>query len=313
MLDEVEPRPGPDSAYSTAFQSSPFNATLDLSAPVSTPASSSASLIPTASEFASILTKGRGGTESRTRQSYLYKLAGERLTGEVMESFTSPHMERGKLMEEEARTAYSFVTGLDCETIGFLRHGRAGAAPDALIGKDGLLEIKTKLPHLLIEALFKGEFPPEHKAQCQGQLWIAERDWIDLAIYWPGLPIVIPGPVATKRTSLSSAQPSHSSTRSSIGSSRRSPPTVGCVRALHTDALRSDRRRSLTCSTKAAAARASSGSLVGELMRRRTRTDDLEGKEDIAIVSFFKETTRTSEHSQQRATSPDQLADLYLA
>ncbi len=147
--------------------------------------------IPTASEFASILTKGRGGAESRTRQTYLYKLAGERLTGEVMESFTSAHMERGKLMEEEARSAYSFVTGLEYETIGFLRRGRAGASPDALIGRDGLLEIKTKLPHLLIEALLKGEFPSEHKAQCQGQLWIAERDWIDLAIYWPGLPIMI--------------------------------------------------------------------------------------------------------------------------
>lgn len=147
--------------------------------------------IPTASEFSSILTKGRGGAESRTRQTYLYKLAGERVTGEVMESFTSPHMERGKLMEEEARSAYSFVTGLDCQTVGFLRRGRAGASPDALIGEDGLLEIKTKLPHLLIEALLKGEFPPEHKAQCQGQLRIAERDWIDLAIYWPGLPIVI--------------------------------------------------------------------------------------------------------------------------
>lgn len=147
--------------------------------------------IPTASEFASILTKGRGGAESRTRQTYLYKLAGERLTGEVMESFTSPHMERGKLMEDEARSAYSFVTGLDCETIGFLRRGRAGASPDALVSKDGLLEIKTKLPHLLIEALLKGDFPPEHKAQCQGQLWIAERDWLDLAVYWPGLPMFI--------------------------------------------------------------------------------------------------------------------------
>jgi hypothetical protein len=147
--------------------------------------------IPTASEFASIMTKGRAGAESRTRQSYLYKLAGERLTGEVMETITTPHMERGKLMEEEARSVYRFVSGLDCETVGFLRRGRAGASPDALIGADGLLEIKTKLPHLLIETLLKGEFPPEHKAQCQGQLWIAERAWIDLAVYWPGLPIFI--------------------------------------------------------------------------------------------------------------------------
>lgn len=146
--------------------------------------------IPTASEFASTVTKGRGDAESRTRQSYLYKLAGELLTGEVIESFTSPHMERGKQMEE-ARRAYGFIAELACESVGFLRRGRAGASPDALIGQHGVLKIKTKLPHLLIEALLKGEFPPEHKAQCQGQLWIAERDWIDLAVYWPGLPIFI--------------------------------------------------------------------------------------------------------------------------
>lgn len=147
--------------------------------------------IPTASEFAAILTKGRSGAESKTRLSYLYKLAGERLTGEPMETISSFHMERGKLMEDEARSVYSFVTGAACERVGFLRRGKAGASPDALIGQDGLLEIKTKLPHLMVETILRGEFPPEHKAQCQGQLWIAERDWIDIAIYWPGMPIFI--------------------------------------------------------------------------------------------------------------------------
>lgn len=147
--------------------------------------------IPTASEFAAVMAKGRAGSDSRTRQSYLYKLAGERLTGEPMENVSTLHMERGKLLEDEARSVYSFVTDTACERIGFLRRGRAGASPDALIGNDGLLEIKTKLPHLMIEALLKGEFPSEHKAQCQGQLWIAERDWIDIAVYWPGLPILI--------------------------------------------------------------------------------------------------------------------------
>ena len=147
--------------------------------------------IPTASEFAAILTKGRGGAESKTRLSYLYKLAGERLTGEPMETVSSFHMERGKLMEDEARSVYGFVTGTACKRIGFLRRGRAGASPDALIGDDGLLEIKTKLPHLMVETILRGEFPPEHKAQCQGQLWIAQREWIDIAVYWPGMPIFI--------------------------------------------------------------------------------------------------------------------------
>lgn len=147
--------------------------------------------IPTASEFASIMAKGRGGSESRTRQTYLYKLAGEIITGEPMESFGNVHMERGRLMEEEARSYYEFMTDTACEPVGFIRNGRKGASPDALIGQNGLVEIKTKLPHLLIEALLRDEFPPEHKAQCQGQLWVAEREWIDIAVYWPGMPLFV--------------------------------------------------------------------------------------------------------------------------
>jgi len=147
--------------------------------------------LPTASEFASIMAKGRGGSESRTRQTYLYKLAAEIITGEPMESFGNAHMERGKLMEEEARSYYEFMTDTACEPVGFIRNGRKGASPDALIGHNGLVEIKTKLPHLLIEALLRDEFPPEHKAQCQGQLWVAEREWIDIAVYWPGMPLFV--------------------------------------------------------------------------------------------------------------------------
>jgi hypothetical protein len=51
-----------------------------------------------------------------------------------------------------------------------------------------MLEIKTKLPHLMIEVLERGAFPPEHVAQCQGALWVAEREWIDIAVYWPRMP-----------------------------------------------------------------------------------------------------------------------------
>ena len=62
--------------------------------------------MPTASEFSTVLTAGKGGGESKTRRTYLYKLAGERVTGEPMESYTNKYMERGKLMEGEARDYY---------------------------------------------------------------------------------------------------------------------------------------------------------------------------------------------------------------
>ena len=146
--------------------------------------------IPTSSEFATVMAKGRDG-ESKTRRTYMLKLAGEILTGEPMENYTNQHMERGRIMEGEARAFYAFMADAEPLPVGFIRNGDKGASPDALLGDDGLLEIKTKMPHLLIDLISKDEFPPEHKAQCQGQLWVSERKWLDLVVYWPKLPLFV--------------------------------------------------------------------------------------------------------------------------
>lgn len=147
--------------------------------------------IPTSSEFATVMAKGRGGGESKTRRTYLLKLAGEILTGRPMENYSNHHMERGKAMEDEARNLYAFMADVDPQQVGFIRNGDAGSSPDSLVGGDGLIEIKTKLPHLLIDVILQDRLPPEHKAQCQGQLWIAEREWLDFVAYWPGLPLFV--------------------------------------------------------------------------------------------------------------------------
>ena len=144
--------------------------------------------IVTASEFATVMAKGRNGGESKTRRTYMLKLIGETLTGEPCESYTNKHMERGKEMESEARDYYDLMTDLETVRVGFLKRGRIGCSPDSLIGDDGMHEIKTKLPHLHLEALLAGELPSEHKAQCQGGLWVSEREWVDFQSYWPKLP-----------------------------------------------------------------------------------------------------------------------------
>lgn len=143
--------------------------------------------LPTASEFHSILAKGEG----KTRRSYLMRLAGEILTGEPAETYESADMIRGREMEQEARDLYAFMTDSTPETVGFIKNGDKGCSPDALVGNDGLLEIKTKKPALLVDCILKDTFPAEHKAQCQGALWVAEREWIDIAIYWPRLPLFV--------------------------------------------------------------------------------------------------------------------------
>lgn len=143
--------------------------------------------IPTASRFATVMAKGEG----KTRAEYMRKLAGEIITGELAEGFTTPHMERGKLMEDEARETYAFINSVEPYQVGFIRSGDKGASPDSLIGTDGGLEIKTALPHIQIDRLERDRLPPEHKAQVQGNLWISEREWWDFVSYWPRLPMLV--------------------------------------------------------------------------------------------------------------------------
>ena len=146
--------------------------------------------LPTASMFHAVMAKGKSGGESVTRRKYLLQLAGEILTGEPAETYTNAHMERGKVMEDEARRLYAFVhDDAELQRVGFIKNGNTGCSPDSLVGDDGMLEIKTALPHVLLDLIDRDQFPPEHKAQSQGGLWVAKRQWVDLAIYSPGLPL----------------------------------------------------------------------------------------------------------------------------
>ncbi|KKB09377.1 lambda exonuclease family protein [Devosia chinhatensis] len=180
--------------------------------------------IPTASEFSTVLAEGRegllpatimdamvkngctaeqlaaavkaararGASPSQARLKYLRTLAGEIIRGTPEdEGYSSPAMERGRVMEAEARDLYAFARGVEPLQIGFVRRRDAGASPDSLIADDGGLEIKTALAHIQIERLQKNELPTEHKAQVHGNLWITERAWWDFVSYSPGLPPLI--------------------------------------------------------------------------------------------------------------------------
>lgn len=149
--------------------------------------------IPTASCFNFVCAERgpRGGDSSKERigrRTYMYKLVGERITGKPKYEYNNDHMERGKEMEQEARDWYAFTTDLKPVQVGFLRRGDVGCSPDSLIDKQGMLEIKTKLPHCQIETLLDGTLPTEHVKQVQGQLWVAAREWCDFVSYWPDLP-----------------------------------------------------------------------------------------------------------------------------
>ena len=149
--------------------------------------------IPTASEFSTIIAKGRTkGEPSVTRRKYLLTLAGQILTGEVVKAWEgNEHTERGHALEDEARQLYAFQRDADPQLVGFMRRGRVGASPDSMVGDSGLVEIKTKLPHIQLDVLENDRLPPEHVAQVQGQLLVSGREYCDFVSYWPKLPLFV--------------------------------------------------------------------------------------------------------------------------
>lgn len=147
--------------------------------------------IPTASCFATIMASGKDGGASKTRAEYMRKLAGEILTQRPMDSYSNGHMERGKEWEPEARDLYAFMKDADPQLVGFIRNGQKGCSPDSLLNNDGGLEIKAASAHIQVERLLSPRLPPAHRAQVQGNIWIAEREWWDFVSYCPGLPLLV--------------------------------------------------------------------------------------------------------------------------
>jgi hypothetical protein len=145
--------------------------------------------IPTASRFADVLAGGAG----LTRMTYLHELAGELFTGEIAENFRSPEMDRGIAMEADALSWYGRSRLARLTPVGFVRRklpsGRyVGGSPDALVDDDGVVEVKTSAPKRIIAILNSGErgYWAEHRAQCQGLLWLSGRKWCDLVLYYRG-------------------------------------------------------------------------------------------------------------------------------
>lgn len=149
--------------------------------------------IPTASKFAEVMReKGRGaGGKSKTRWEYMRLLAGEIITGRQMETYRGPQMQRGKDNEGEARALYAMLKDIDVQQVGFIREGDKGCSPDSLVGDPGMLEIKDRAPHIQIDVLTEKKIPNEVKMQLDGQLLVAQREWVDYVSHCPGMPLFV--------------------------------------------------------------------------------------------------------------------------
>jgi hypothetical protein len=149
--------------------------------------------VPTASQFHRIITP-KTLKPSAQMQGYAYELAAERILGSPVNDSSSSFMERGTALEQTAKNWYEWETDTDIKDVGFCladfeicgHNGTisAGCSPDFLVGDDGIGEIKIPAIGKHIGHLVD-DFEAEYRCQTQGELWICERDWIDLISFNP--------------------------------------------------------------------------------------------------------------------------------
>lgn len=132
-----------------------------------------------ASNFSMVLNKKTG------RKTYLFRLLGERFSGESYESYSNKTIERGSEVESQARAYYEALYG-EVKQIGFAQlNDYVGCSPDGLVDDDGLIEIKSPQPNTHIREIIEDKFPSTYKPQVQGNLWVTGRAWCDFISFDP--------------------------------------------------------------------------------------------------------------------------------
>ncbi len=149
--------------------------------------------IPTASNFDKIVTSE--GKPSKQMQKYLWKVAGEFITGVPEETYQSAAMLRGVEMEQEARNFYSMVNDVPIQQVGFCvgeSDIEYGCSPDGFVGDKGMIEIKCPSLAVHVGYLLNGELPIDYVQQVQGELLVTGREWNDFISYYPGIkPLIV--------------------------------------------------------------------------------------------------------------------------
>lgn len=140
--------------------------------------------IPTASNFHKIITP-RTLKPSSSQQKYLAHLLAEWVTGRTDDAAVSEYMTRGTEQEKQAAAYWECEREMQLEKVGFILRddGLVGCSPDRLVvGAKGLVELKVPALETHLLNLLGGDMD-DYRCQVQGQLWLAEREWVELVSY----------------------------------------------------------------------------------------------------------------------------------
>jgi hypothetical protein len=146
---------------------------------------------PSASNFDRILTPSTR-KPSTQQAGYMHALLAEWLTGVPHGADTSSaFMERGRLLEPQARSWYEYEKGVTVRQVGLVQRddGMVACSPDGLVGDDTGVEIKCPSAATHVRVLLDGL--DDYWCQVQGSLWLTERAHWDLVSYSPDMPSVV--------------------------------------------------------------------------------------------------------------------------
>lgn len=141
-----------------------------------------------ASNFNKIFTATGSKTTGETRKSYLYQLAGERISGVPEETFKNEWMQRGNELEPEARARFEEEAKEFVVEVGMIYlddRKTISCSPDGLVGDDCGLELKCPKLSTHIGYLDAGRLPATYKPQVMGCMWITGRNAWSFMSYHP--------------------------------------------------------------------------------------------------------------------------------
>jgi putative phage-type endonuclease len=141
----------------------------------------------TASQIANVLMK----PSMAGFQNYAAQLVCEQLTGVRAETYKSSAMEHGNETEPQARAMYELNSDVTVEEVAFINHPTiemAGASPDGLVGKDGLVEIKCPQPNKHLKNIMGGKIDRNYMLQMQWQMRCTGSVWCDFISFNPAFP-----------------------------------------------------------------------------------------------------------------------------
>ena len=125
----------------------------------------------------------------KTRKA-IWRLASERITDHLEDSFYSSDMERGHFEEPLARDLYGGAV-----EVGFITNKIGGVtvgySPDGLVGENGLIEIKSAKQSIQVERIVSGVVPVEHLPQIHYGMLVSGREWCDFISYSNGMPMQV--------------------------------------------------------------------------------------------------------------------------